>query len=222
MLPKSKSKFRKGPDQGAKAKKPKNRKSKLVIKFDATDRKNYLKGFQKRKEERRKKAFEQMQLDLKHELQQMRKDRRKMMKKMVHQGAPDDMMIGLTKKVVTSCGSATVEFTEIDFTSKNQSLLGENSFAEEQENAAVGSESDEDIPMYSKDQLEELGILSQKDLKRSVRQSAARAMKASKLMQRREKRHAREQRKTQRRLNNEKSKKKTKGKNHKRGKPKEY
>ncbi|XP_068246370.1 nucleolar protein 12 [Palaemon carinicauda] len=221
MHPKGKSKFRKGPNQGAKPNKIKvqNRKSKLVIKFDATDRKNYLKGFQKRKDERRKKAFEKIQLDLKNELNQIRKDRRKMMKKMTDPILPEDMEVGSTKKVVTSCGSATVEFTELDFASKDQPILNQ---IEKEDNDSPNNESDDDIPVYTKDKLEELGIMSHKDLKRSVRQGAARAMKASKLMQRREKRHAMAQRKTHRRLNNEKTRKKVLKKNNKKKKSKDY
>ncbi|KAK7086532.1 hypothetical protein SK128_001239 [Halocaridina rubra] len=190
--------------------KPLNRQHKLHIKFDAADRKDYLKGFQKRKQERREKAQQKIEEDLKNEMKKIRSERREMMRKMIYEGYEDmfdEEEVEENKNVtITKCGMARVEISEMDLTltaHPDSKKLQEESYEKQKGNT---NSSGDDIPIYTKEKLEELGIFNKKDLQRSWKQSAARTLKANKLMQRRETRHARDQRKGQRKTFNKKKK----------------
>ncbi|KAK8381289.1 hypothetical protein O3P69_018399 [Scylla paramamosain] len=126
-----KNKWKVGKQKGNKMKHT-NRQNKLHIKFDAEDRRAYLTGFQKRKRERREKAFKKLQEDLKAEKKQIKKERKDIVKKMIKQG--QELMehggIGMIddedeeeetdkNKVTLNCGSATVEICDLDLTSKH-------------------------------------------------------------------------------------------------------
>ncbi len=56
------------------AKKQINRKNKLRIVFDENARKDFLTGFRRRKEERRQKAKEQIELNLKNEIKKIKSE----------------------------------------------------------------------------------------------------------------------------------------------------
>ena len=58
------------------AKKQINRKNKLRIVFDESARKDFLTGFRRRKEERRQKAKEQIELNLKNEIKKIKSESR--------------------------------------------------------------------------------------------------------------------------------------------------
>jgi ribosomal RNA-processing protein 17 len=53
-----------------------NRKNKLRVVFDENARKDFLTGFRKRKDERRKKAKEQIKLNLKNEIKKIKSESR--------------------------------------------------------------------------------------------------------------------------------------------------
>ena len=53
-----------------------NRKNKLRIVFDENARKDFLTGFRRRKDERRKKAKEQIELNLKNEIKKIKSESR--------------------------------------------------------------------------------------------------------------------------------------------------
>jgi ribosomal RNA-processing protein 17 len=58
-----------------------NRKNKLRVVFDENARKDFLTGFRKRKDERRKKAKEQIELNLKNEIKKIKSKSRTKMEK---------------------------------------------------------------------------------------------------------------------------------------------
>ncbi|KAL7633823.1 UNVERIFIED_CONTAM: hypothetical protein RMT77_015779 [Armadillidium vulgare] len=64
-------------------KNPKNKKSKLHIKFDENDRRDYLLGFRKRKLERKEKAKLQMAEMMKKEKKEIKKKRIELINKMI-------------------------------------------------------------------------------------------------------------------------------------------
>jgi ribosomal RNA-processing protein 17 len=53
-----------------------NRKNKLRVVFDENARKDFLTGFRKRKDERRKKAKEQIELNFKNEIKKIKSESR--------------------------------------------------------------------------------------------------------------------------------------------------
>ena len=69
---------------GPKSKRPKQKTS---IVFDETSRKDFLTGFRKRKNERRKKAKEQLEKDLKEEIQRAKRKAREDMEQAKSTGA---------------------------------------------------------------------------------------------------------------------------------------
>lgn len=240
-----KSKWKHGKQKNNKMKKT-NRQNKLHIKFDPEDRRAYLTGFQKRKKERREKAFKKLQEDLKAEMKQIKKDRKDIVKKMIQQSHElmENGGIGMIddeeeeeeedkNKLTVNCGSATVEICDLDLTSKhhigvNQMEVNTDDSKSEKKQASVEKQSvsekegeDEDEEDVSPENLDRLGIHSQRDLYRSLKKSSAMVIKRSSLMKKKQVRDATKQKKAQARENNRRRKLKAKKMRHKHSSKKE-
>ncbi|KAG0721783.1 Nucleolar protein 12 [Chionoecetes opilio] len=240
--PNTNNKWKKPPSDGkpnTNKRKKTNRQNKLHIKFDLADRRQYLTGFQKRKTERREKAFKQLQDDLKAEKKQFKRDRKDVVKKMIQQSHELEEQGGIgmiddddkeeedesvKNKVTVNCGSAMVEISDLDLTSKHHIGINQmditNSHTEKDtkpattdENSAPEDEDEEDV---SPENLERLGIHSQQDLVRSLKKSSALALKRSYLMKKKQMRDATKQKKAQSRENTRRRKQKAKKMRHKR------
>ncbi|XP_060074862.1 nucleolar protein 12-like [Ylistrum balloti] len=123
-----------------KKKAPKNRKTKKVLVFDETARLEFLTGFRKRKNERRKKAKDDKEIQLKEDKKELKRQRRELIEKSFYfkgkskQKAPELDEIG--KPTVTELPEHTVTITdisEIDMVGHSGLRLGQNQFEEEQD-----------------------------------------------------------------------------------------
>ncbi|XP_037774149.1 ribosomal RNA-processing protein 17-like [Penaeus monodon] len=196
-----------------------NRQTKVHIKFDPIDRRKYLKGFHKRKEERRKVAQKQLEVAMKKEKRDIRKDRRELLEKlitynehMLHEDKGDDKKEEELEeeeeeeeKVTTTCGSATVEISSMNLSSANFFVNPLEAIKKNQIKSTCGAKESEDNDSSHppedestpQERLLELGVYSQKDLNKSIKRTAFRAQQKSRLMQQKEKTLAREQKKKQ-------------------------
>lgn len=194
-----------------------NRQTKVHIKFDPIDRRKYLKGFHKRKEERRKVAQKQLEVAMKKEKRDIRKDRRELLEKLItynehmlhedknHDKKEEESEEEEEEKVTTTCGNATVEISSMNLASANffmnpleaikkNQIKSTNGATESEDNIDSQPPEDESTPQ---ERLLELGVYSQKDLNKSIKRTAFRAQQKSRLMQQKEKTLAREQKKKQ-------------------------
>ncbi|XP_042894284.1 nucleolar protein 12-like [Penaeus japonicus] len=197
-----------------------NRQTKVHIKFDAKDRRKYLKGFHKRKEERRKVAKKEMEAAMKKEKRDMRKDRRELLEKLISYNE-QMLLIGKDneaeereeeeeKVTVTTCGNATVEISSMNLDTTNlfrspleadkknqaKSAKGTTTESEDDDGSKAPKEEEED-DSTPQERLVELGVFSQKDLNKSIKRTAFRSQQKSRLMQQKEKAYARQQKKKQ-------------------------
>jgi len=123
--PGSSARFNNGrpvPAAGLKQRKAKNKRNKLIIEFDEHDRTDYLTGFHKRKEERRKKAKEeeiQMLKEKKRQLKEKKKaeyvDHLKALKVAMDTTGLDPLTTASVVRETTHCTQThTVTVTELD------------------------------------------------------------------------------------------------------------
>lgn len=211
-----------------KQRRPTNRQTKVHIKFDPDDRKQYVKGFHKRKLERRQRAQKKIEEQLKKEMKEIRRDRADLVKKMLHQcqetmniddDDEEEQEENLKKENVTvsNYGSASVEISGIDLassqfhigTNKMQLDVTKNKPPKRKDTDDEDEDKDKE-EVISKEKLDELGIWSQKDLYRSLKKSTFQVMKKSKLMKLKQAKDAKKQKKAQIRINNHRRKLKMK------------
>ncbi|XP_071521536.1 uncharacterized protein [Panulirus ornatus] len=212
--------------QKNKQRRPTNRQTKVHIKFDPEDRKEYVKGFHKRKLERRQRAQKKIEEELKKEMKEIRRDRADLVKKMLYQSQEtmniddddeEEQEENLKKEnvTVTNYGSASVEISGIDLVA-SQFHIGTNQMQldvtknKPTKRKDTDDEDSEDVEVISKEKLDELGIWSQKDLYRSLKKSTFQVMKKSKLMKLKQAKDAKKQKKAQTRINNHRRKLKMK------------
>ncbi|XP_047480449.1 nucleolar protein 12-like [Penaeus chinensis] len=196
-----------------------NRQTKVHIKFDPSDRRKYLKGFHKRKEERRKVAQKQLEVAMKKEKRDIRKDRRELIEKLItynehmlhddkndkkEEEEPEEEEEEKEEKVTTTCGNATVEISSIDLSSANFFVNPLDAMKNQMKSTNLGKESEDNTDSQPpedestpQERLLELGVYSQKDLNKSIKRTAFRAQQKSRLMQQKEKTLARGQQKKQ-------------------------
>eukprot|EP00088_Acartia_fossae_P065381 TRINITY_DN8060_c0_g1_i1.p1 TRINITY_DN8060_c0_g1~~TRINITY_DN8060_c0_g1_i1.p1 ORF type:complete len:247 (-),score=79.68 TRINITY_DN8060_c0_g1_i1:21-740(-) len=98
-----------------------NRENKLRIVFDENARKTFLTGFKKRKDERRKKAKEEIEIRLKAEIQKIKSETKEKLEKAkkgkAHQIVPEIAHLietNQTETAVTDFGSHSVSVTTLD------------------------------------------------------------------------------------------------------------
>lgn len=132
-----------GFQQKKKMKKNKNRQTKKFLVFDDQARMEYLTGFRKRKNERRKKAAEEKSERLKEEKREWKRKRKELLIKSQNytgkkgQQLPEiESEIPCSSPVVHDLPSHTVTITdisEVDLAGQNGLRLGQNVFNEENE-----------------------------------------------------------------------------------------
>ncbi|KAK3601814.1 hypothetical protein CHS0354_041729 [Potamilus streckersoni] len=116
--------------------KAKNRKTKSSIMFDETARVEFLTGFKKRKDERRKKAHEQMERKQKEEHKEWKRKRKELMLNRAknHQSVPEDLKELVSQSVeVKELPNHTitiVDMSDIDIAGCKGLHLGKNKFAD--------------------------------------------------------------------------------------------
>jgi ribosomal RNA-processing protein 17 len=136
---------------GFRQKKPKNRRNKVTIEFDEKKRFEYLTGFSKRKNERRKKAKEEEIQMLKEKKRQIKEKKKSeytehmvALKQATTTGAADPCTTATVVKETThTCASHTVTVTELDLVGGLTDRLGENKMA------GMEHEDDSDREEYS-------------------------------------------------------------------------
>ncbi|CAL4094034.1 unnamed protein product, partial [Meganyctiphanes norvegica] len=177
---------------------------------------DYLKGFSKRKTERKQKAAKQIEDEIKNEKKRIKQERREIIKKMIYSQENDDDdddendmeehdITKLTDETyVGTCGNTTVEISDINLNSSKYHL-GLNKMAseniKEKEEKKENKDEDEDV---SKERLASLGICTEKLLYRSLQKSSATILRKNKLVQTKQRREGKKQRKQQARVKNAK------------------
>lgn len=157
---------------------PKNRKTKSMLIFDEMARKEYLTGFRKRKEERRKIAQEQVEKIIKEEKKLLRQKTKEFLEvKTRHQVLPPDLE-ELIHKEVNEMPDHTVTVTdisEVDLAGHGGVRLGWNTG----QSASIDEDDDEEI-----DQDDEVHQILQQDsvskYERNVRNIKNRIQKTAK------------------------------------------
>ncbi|CAF1152964.1 unnamed protein product [Adineta ricciae] len=106
----------------------KNRQTKTQLIFDEQARKDYLKGFQKRKQERRERAQKDLEDEIKTDLKNLRQKRRDEMKKRHEALGLLDTVENNTKKRTIELKNHTIEIAEIsdELVSNNGLSMGHN------------------------------------------------------------------------------------------------
>ncbi|XP_033751520.1 nucleolar protein 12-like [Pecten maximus] len=129
-----------------KKKAPRNKRTKQVLVFDETARLEYLTGFRKRKNERRKKAKDEKEIQLKEDRKEFKRKRKELIEKSFFfkgkskQKGPELDDIG--KPSVTELPEHTVTITdisELDMVGHSGLRLGQNQFEEEQKTGTFPS-----------------------------------------------------------------------------------
>lgn len=187
--------------------KPGNKKNKLIITFDASDRREYLKGFSKRKLERKQKAAKQIEDEIKNEKKRIKKERRDIIKKMLHSVDEDEEndveeydITKLTEETyVGTCGNTTVEIADINLSSSKYHL-GLNKMEVERAKEKEEEKENEDEEDVSKERLAALGISNEKLLFRSLQKSSASILNKNKLVKMKQRQEGKKQRKQQMRV----------------------
>ncbi|KAL3876624.1 hypothetical protein ACJMK2_034442 [Sinanodonta woodiana] len=116
--------------------KTKNRKTKSSVVFDETARAEFLTGFKKRKDERRKKAHEQIERKQKEEHKEWKRKRKELMvhRTKNHQSVPEDLEEMFSQSVeVKELPNHTitiVDMSDIDIAGCKGFHLGKNKFTE--------------------------------------------------------------------------------------------
>merc|ERR1712106_657033 len=197
--------------------KPANKKNKLHVKFDTSDRREYLKGFGKRKTERKQRAAKQIEDEIKNEKKRIRQERRDIVKKIMYTADDDEEEEEVEEYDITqlqentyvgTCGDTTVEISDINLNSSKYHL-GLNKMVVEKEKEKEKKKDkkkdekenkDEEEEDVSKDKLASLGINSEKMLFRSLQKSSASILKKNKLVQMKQRAEGKKQRKQQMRV----------------------
>ncbi|CAF0714532.1 unnamed protein product [Adineta steineri] len=120
----------------------KNRQTKTQLVFDEQARKDYLKGFHKRKQERRERAQKELEDEIKSDLKTLRQKRREDMKKRHEALGLLDTVENNTKKRVIELKNHTIEIAEIDdqLISNSGLTMGHNQI----NNNEIDEENDDD------------------------------------------------------------------------------
>ncbi|GAB6025940.1 nucleolar protein 12 [Chamberlinius hualienensis] len=122
--------------KGGGRKRPKNKRTKVQVVFSEDKRKDYLCGFKKRKDERKRKGREQLELKLKEEKKQIKQERKEVLLNMFQQQKTIPEVQNLVKPVTYELEEHTVTVTsinDVDFQGQNDLLLGQNKDSDEDE-----------------------------------------------------------------------------------------
>ncbi|KAL6440268.1 hypothetical protein ACFW04_003086 [Cataglyphis niger] len=178
---------------------PKRRK-KITLVFDEEKRREFLGGFRKRKLERKKKAQEQLQKQLKEEQKKIKQAARERYKKLLsHRNVPE--LEELLSKKEYDLEGHTVSILELNVAelAEGSRWIGENKIAEkkeeEQDDESEHSNNDDDEiegmslqekqknPVQQKPKSDSQQIKSSKELKREIKKATLKQIKKSKAFQ---------------------------------------
>ena len=181
---------------------PKKRK-KITLVFDENKRREFLKGFRKRKLQRQQKAKDELQQQLKEERKRIKHEARERYKKLLSSRDVPEIQQLLSQEEYETEGHTVsiLELNVADLAEKN-ALIGENKGTDEvesneKEESDKDSENDEEIvgmPLNEKKQtkslkenVKEKQIDNRKDLKKAVKKAALKQVKKSKAFQQKQK-----------------------------------
>lgn len=177
---------------------PKKRK-KITLVFDESKRRDFLKGFHKRKLQRQKKAQEQLQQQLKEERKRIKHDAKERYKKLVSSRDIPELQELLSQKEFETEGH-TVSILELNVAdlAEGNVWIGENKSSSQSEekqettNEEEDEENNEEIIGMSLNEKKETKlkkakkpeqIESRKDLKRTLKKAVLKQVKNSKVFQ---------------------------------------
>ncbi|XP_018561826.1 nucleolar protein 12 [Anoplophora glabripennis] len=177
------------------AKKPKNRKNKVVLVFDENKRRDFLTGFHKRKLQRKKDAKEKFEKELKEERKRIKAEAKESYKKLVVSHRPIPELENLISEEYEN-DDVTVKVVELassEIANKNH-WIGANQpkyDANEEESSEESHNEDEEVPgmelkpkKKSKEkQTEKVEFQTEKDVKKALKKQATKTVKKSKVFQ---------------------------------------
>ncbi|XP_076758572.1 nucleolar protein viriato [Xylocopa sonorina] len=184
---------------------PKKRR-KITLVFDEKKRREFLKGFRKRKLQRQQKAKEELQQRLKEEKKRIKLEARERYKKLLSNRDVPEIQELLSQQEYETEGHtiSILELNVADLAEKN-ALMGENKGInevengeeEEEEESNKNSENGEEIvgmnlnkskePKNSKETVEEKEVNNTKDLKKVIQRAVSKEMKKSKAFRQKQK-----------------------------------
>ncbi|KAL5019051.1 hypothetical protein ScPMuIL_004773 [Solemya velum] len=142
------------------------RRPKTNLVFDDTARKDYLTGFHKRKNERRKRAQHEQKEKEREERIELRKQKRELLQRQMRKGLTSVPEIeDLADPEVYSFPNHTVTITDVsnmDMAGQDGLRLGQNTFVKEDEKASKPTEKKEDTPVDVKKKLKKIGEMSKR------------------------------------------------------------
>jgi len=178
-------------------KKSNKRKTKIHLVFNEGKRREFLTGFHKRKLQRKKKAKEELEQDLKNEKKRLKAEARESYKKLVKSYAPipevEDLLAEEYEDDDVNVKVVELSRSEI---AKQNNWIGINQpqyeCDEEEEESDDGSVENEELPgmelkpkssKTKKDSVEETSLKSKKDIKKIVKKQATKNVQNSKAYQ---------------------------------------
>ncbi|XP_015435544.1 PREDICTED: nucleolar protein 12, partial [Dufourea novaeangliae] len=181
---------------------PKKRR-KITLVFDEKKRRDFLKGFHKRKVQRQKKAQEELQQQLKQERKKIKQEARERYKNLVsNRDIPEIQQLLSQQEYETEGHTVSIlELNVADLTEKD-TFIGENKGINDVENTNEeendeNSEGDEEIVgmaldkkkkiKNAKQSTENKPIDNKKDLKRAIKKAALKQVKNSRVFQQKQK-----------------------------------
>lgn len=172
---------------------PKKRK-KITLVFDEKKRREFLTGFRRRKLERKKKAQEELQKQLKEERKKIKQEAREQYKKLLsHRDIPEIQNLLSQQEYETEGHTISILELNVADLAENKALIGENKGVnEEDEDEKQNNENSEDnediIGMWlnekkikePKQSTVNNQITNKKDLKKTIKKAALERVKKSK------------------------------------------
>ncbi|KOC64486.1 Nucleolar protein 12 [Habropoda laboriosa] len=177
---------------------PKRRK-KITLVFDEQKRREFLTGFHKRKLQRRQKAKEEFQQQLKQERKKIKHEAKRFKKSLSNRDIPEIQQLLTQHEYETEGHTVSILELNVADLTENNALIGENKGTDEVENNEQEedndkcSENNEEIVGMSLDQRKksknsekikkETQVDNKKDLKKAIKKAALKQVKKSKVFQ---------------------------------------
>lgn len=181
---------------------PKKRR-KINLVFDENKRREFLKGFRKRKLQRQQKAKEELQQQLKEERKRIKHETRERYKKLLsNRDIPEIQQLLSQQEYETEGHTISILELNIDDLAEKNALIGENKGTNNSERdrgieTDKNSENDEEIVgmsikekeqiKSSKENIKNKQIDNRKDLKKAIKKAALKQVKKSKAFQKKQK-----------------------------------
>ncbi|KAK2579556.1 hypothetical protein KPH14_010855 [Odynerus spinipes] len=167
--------------------KKQNKRKNITLVFDEDKRRKFLGGFHKRKLQRKKKAQEELQKQLKEEKKRIKQDARERFKKLLsHRDVPELEKLLSEQEFETEGHKVSILEMDLDSLYEKDKCIGINKVITNEEESEKEENTENDKECIAKTKIkgmENEAIESVKDLKRAIKQTALKEVKKSKAFQ---------------------------------------